>query len=245
MGSKRLAQILASGIAKPFERARARRIHFLHIGKTAGTQIGYIITAINKSSSSIKISHRGHDIFLRHIPADDAYFFGIRDPISRFKSGFYSRKRKGLPRHSHEWTACEAKAFQDFEHANDLAEALFSEGKSGENAFGAIKSISHTAMNQTDWFYGFGNLFEVRPPLAIIRQECFEKDMDRFQRKLGIAEPIKPTGDAIRAHKNDYSTIPELSPKAIENLRAWYRQDFEFYKQCELWIERPDAAGTG
>jgi len=74
-------------------------IHFLHIGKCAGTQILSITKQVNAKTSGRKIRKHGHDVFLRHLPEEADFFFSIRDPTSRFRSGFYSRKRKGPPRH--------------------------------------------------------------------------------------------------------------------------------------------------
>ena len=131
-------------------------IQFLHIGKCAGSQMGSIIKQINKMSGRHEIAKNDHDTLLRDIPKDARYFFSIRNPISRFYSGFCSRKRKGQPRRYSEWTVFDEFAFTEFEEANDLAEALFSGGALERKAAAAIKSIRHTAQNQFDWFYCCG-----------------------------------------------------------------------------------------
>lgn len=211
-------------------------IHFLHIGKNAGTQITELCSLINQAKMGVRFVKHGHEFFLRHLPPDARYFFAIRDPITRFRSGFYSRKRKGQPRIYSEWSTFEEKAFANFDHANDLAEALFEDGDLGRDAFGAIKSISHTAQNQVDWVTGHGNLFQLRPPVAIIRQKKLEQDFEVFKNRLGISLPTPIVADPVRAHKNNYDDIPALSEKAIENLKRWYWQDVIFNAQCEAWI---------
>ena len=217
------------------------RVHFLHIGKNAGSQVAAIARQINGQDNDVTIIKHGHNVFLRDIPKGDEYFFSIRNPVSRFVSGFYSRKRKGRPKFNSEWSPYEAKAFADFDHANDLAEALFAEGPLGVRAFGAIKSIQHTAQNQVDWFYGCGNIFAVRPPVWVIRQEAFEEDIEVLCRRLGIGAGIRIEPDPVRSHKGDYSGTPELSERAVENLKSWYVQDFEFYRACEDWISSVDV----
>ena len=132
----------------------------------------------------------------------------------------------------------EAKAFADFDHANDLAEALFTEGPLGVRAFGAIKSIQHTAMNQVDWFSGFGNIFTVRPPVWVVRQERFEEDIAVLCSKLGYEGGIRIVADPVKSHRGDYSDTPELSERAVENLKQWYVQDLEFYRTCEDWLSQ-------
>jgi hypothetical protein len=213
------------------------RIHFLHLGKNAGTEVARYIDAINRESKDFKIVKHGHDAFLRQIPRADRYFFSIRNPIARFRSGFYSRKRKGQPRFYSEWSAYDHVAFQDFEHANDLAESLFRNDDLGRKAFAAVKSIRHTAQNQVDWFYGCGNLFTVRPPIAVIRKEHFDRDISLFQSLIGLIHPIALQADKIASHMTDYGSAPGLSDKAVANLRRWYAQDFVFYDLCSDWME--------
>ena len=176
------------------------------------------------------------------MPNQIDYFFSIRNPITRFKSGFYSRKRKGLPRILAEWTRSEAKAFGTFEHANDLAEALFRPDERGLLAAQAIQAIRHTAMQQIDWFSRIGFL-SLRPPLWIIRQEKFEPDFNRFLARLGLAitcADLRPATDPAAAHRNDYSGTTELTELARENLRRWYARDFVFYDVCEQWMKDND-----
>ena len=214
-------------------------IHFLHIGKCAGTQISHIANQINNISSQTKIIKHGHDVYLKDLEPESRYFFSIRNPISRFKSGFYSRKRKGQPRIYNEWSDHDREAFKDFEHANDLAESLFAAGEVGLKAFAAMKSIRHTAQNQSDWFYKCGHFLEIQPPIWIIRQENFVDDLNSFLKRslLGISiEQINVSEDHIVTHASDYSNFPALSDKAKENLSHWYAQDYEFYRLCEHWL---------
>ena len=215
---------------------RRARLHFLHIGKNAGTQIKFIARHVNLSSATIRIVSHTHSVALRDLPDAEPFFFAIRRPDDRFKSGFYSRKRKGQPRIYTEWSPYEAQACAAFDHANDLAEALFEEGDTGFKALCAIKSISHCSMEQINWFDRRGYFLKIREPVGIIRQEHFTQDMGALARKLGfdIAAGEDPADKA--AHRNDYSGAPPLSDKARRNLRDWYRQDFEFYARCEEWI---------
>ncbi|SFM23561.1 Sulfotransferase family protein [Ectothiorhodospira mobilis] len=215
-------------------------IHFLHIGKCAGTQIGNVIDQVNKSKGESVIVKNGHDVSLMGIPRGAPYFFSIRHPLTRFVSGFYSRKRKGRPRIYSEWTSFEEYSFGEFVEASDLAESLFDEGMRGRQAVAAVKSIRHTAQNQFDWFCMCGAFLFVRPPLWIIRQECFEKDLREFMFRAGfsdLADQVRVEKDSVRSHANDYSGVPALSDKAKQNLLIWYSQDVQFYRMCEDWME--------
>ena len=211
-------------------RNRSRRaVHFLHVGKAAGTQVKQIAA---RSGGRI-IAHK-HDINLRDLPKDAAYFFSIRDPISRFYSGFYSRQRKGQPTYFVEWTAAEEAVFREFRHANDLAEALFSDGVIGLSAAQAMISIRHTGQNLTSWFLRHGNILEVRPPVWIIRQDRFDDDLRITLGRIGLADLYD--GPQQRAHANSYDKTPPLSDKAKANLKRWYAQDYEFIRVCNAWL---------
>lgn len=211
-------------------------IHFLHVGKTAGTEIRRYLKVLAQRLQQTHFVVHGHDTGLKDLPAGEDYLFSIRDPISRFRSGFYSRKRKGQPLTFSEWTAHDAQAFADFEHANDLAEALFREDVAGMKAFCAMKSIRHTAQNQSDWIDLCGYFLSIRPPLAIIRQEHFAEDMRYLQYRLGLREPVVVERDKVKSHENDYGGTPVLSELARANLQKWYAQDHEFYRICNAWI---------
>ncbi|WP_147277389.1 hypothetical protein [Rhodovulum sp. 12E13] len=102
-----------------------------------------------------------------------------------------------------------------------------------------MKSIRHAAQNQSDWFYTCGNFLFVNPPIWIIRQERLLDDMAIFFGRSGMAEwsdALELEEDPVKAHRNDYSSTPNLSDKAKNNLWAWYAQDVEFYRACEEWM---------
>lgn len=212
-------------------------IAFLHIGKNAGTQIVYISNQLRPHG--LDIIKYPHNVTLKEIPNNQNYFFSIRNPIDRFKSGFYSRKRKGRPRLNIEWSAYEHKSFNTFEHANDLAESLFEPGELGAVASSAITAIGHISKHQIDWFAGIGFL-ELRPPVWIIRQEHLKEDYASFLARLGLeklTQYIVPAENPAIAHINDYTGVPIFSMKAIQNLRSWYARDFVFYENCIKFIQ--------
>jgi hypothetical protein len=91
-------------------------------------------------------------------------------------------------------------------------------------------------MNQVDWFAGF-DIFSVRPPVWIVRQEHLEEDFEELKRRLGSEVETPPLDDPVAAHKTDYSDVPMLSIGAASNVQLWYWQDVDFYKHCEEWME--------
>ena len=220
---------------------KANTIAFLHIGKNAGTQITHVTKQLKKYNIKIKKYH--HKTKLADLSRNSQYFFSIRNPATRFLSGFYSRKRKGQPRLNIDWNIHEKIAFEQFEHANDIAENLFSKNQIGNDARAAIKSIGHTGAHQVDWFYRCA-YFKKQPPLSIIRQEFFNQDMQRLLDSLNLNIDIKTllTKKSDLMHSNDYKKIPPLSEKGILNLEKWYIQDYLFYRDCEDWIKKTDVS---
>ena len=223
------------------QKKNSDQIHFLHIGKCAGTQIKNIINQINEMTKKKNIIAYGHDTFLFDLPKNSRYFFSIRDPINRFVSGFYSRKRKGQPRLYAEWTADEEYAFKIFEDANDLAESLYDAGVVGAQALSAIMSIRHTARHQVEWFSRTGAFLTLNPPIWIVRQEKFNDELNVCLERAGyqhMIDQIKIEYDPVNMHSNNYKGVPELSEKAKSNLINWYSRDFEFYKMCVNWMSK-------
>jgi hypothetical protein len=241
---------IAAKLTRHLRDARGRRVqshelvHFLHVGKCAGTQIKNLAGQINSHQDKVKIVSHPHGVTLANLPDEEQYFFSIRDPIRRFYSGFYSRLRKGKPRTFSQWSSHEARAFSVFGHANDLAEALSPGSDLEHEATAAMKSISHVSMNQVDWFSRNGFFLHERPPVWIVRTEKFSVDVETLLRRLGYAGKYEVSDDPLVRHQNDYGDVPPLSEKAIANLRRWYEQDFAFYRMCETWIGANEHAAT-
>ena len=230
----RLASELRTGINERLDQREI--IHFLHIGKNAGNQIKHLASLVNDASLKYRILVHRHNVTLSDIPADARYFFSIRSPVSRFKSGFYSRKRMGRPLRNSKWSEMEQRAFERFEHADEIATALFKNGSEGRDAMCAIKSIKHCANDQISWFTGQLYFLDTRPPVGIIRTESLESDFNAMLARLGGSIAFTSTSDPVLSHRNDYSKTVDLSEEAVENLKRWYGQDMEFYRHCEAWI---------
>ena len=86
--------------------SRKPAAHFLHIGKTGGTAIIDVLRQYAQASPYF-VYHHPHYVRLIDIPKGEKVFFFLRDPITRFVSGFYSRQRQGKPRHNLPWSVDE------------------------------------------------------------------------------------------------------------------------------------------
>jgi hypothetical protein len=222
--------------------ANGANVHFLHIGKCAGTTIKALIEQINVRAGAQLILAHPHTVRLADLPAGAPYFFSVRDPVSRFYSAFYSRKRRGQPRIYSEWTQGERKAFGRFAQATELAESLFTGSAVGRSAASAMATIGHVRQHQHSWFDNAERLFEDLPPLCILRQEHLAADVDGLITALGLEGEFDLETDPVKAHRNDYSQAAPLSDLAIANLKRWYAADIQFNALATAWIEERTSA---
>jgi len=232
-------------------------VHFLHIGKTGGTAVrcalerdlillsGVVRGSIAETSAlshpdiSCVLKLHGHSIKLKDIPEGERVIFFLRDPISRFVSSFYSRKRKGMPRYFFEWTSEEKSGFQRFNTANELAISIASEDREiSDAAVKAMKFIFHVNTSFWDWFENKEYFLHRLPDIFFIGfQESLDDDFERLKIKLGLPDTIKLPTESLEAHKGDYSDFERfLEEKAIKNLEKWYAEDYEFLNLCRKEI---------
>jgi len=221
-------------------RPTARKLHFLHVGKCAGTAVKDLAAQINRLPAGPRIIPHGHARKLADLPAEAEYFFSARHPVSRFVSAFSMRKRREQPRLYREWTAGERDAFLRFPEANDLAESLFAPGPLGREAFAAMQSIGHMNFQHSRW--KVRDLFAARPPLCVLRQERLSHDVDHLLRLLGIDGAVSLPADPARAHRSDSAQAPPLSAKALANLTTWYAVDIEYYRLIDAWMDERQRA---
>lgn len=222
--------------------ARRRKVHFLHVGKCAGTAIKDLAAQINARPGGPRIAVHGHSRKLADLPLEAEYFFSVRHPISRFRSAFYMRKRKEQPRLYREWSPGEQEAFLRFPEANDLAESLFAAGAAGCDAFAAMQSIGH--MSFQHGCFKLRDIVAARPPICVLRQERLAHDVAHLLGLLGVRDDVSLPSESRRAHRNDYSNVPPLSQKAIANLTLWYAADINYYQLIDAWMENRQRADT-
>lgn len=235
-------EILARTIRQRLRHGRPL-VHMLHIGKTGGTALKARLCALNEDPDCrVRFFLHDHGVRLRHLPPGARYFFAVRDPVARFVSGFYSRKRQGQPRYFYPWSPDEKAAFDRFAEAHDLAEALADPGDAGARA--AMEAIQHVNAAHLDWFDGDPALpLKRRRPVAILRQTHLDADFARMLTALGVTCPRTEAALPARteaAHRNDYSRVPPLSEPGRTALERWYADDIAFVADAARHAAEPD-----
>jgi Sulfotransferase family len=242
-------------------------VHFIHVGKTGGTAIKealreeglavegpesrYVQKATYVPSTPYgQIVLHNHGFKLRDVPADDFAFFCLRDPISRFVSGFSSRLRKGQPRYNIKWKPMERVVFERFPTPQSLALGLRSDDREDRKiANWAMCHLQHV----TRYKHSLGGLNTVRatlPRLVYIgRQETLDWDWAQMKTILGLPKDLELPTDPVAAHRGDASVETSLDAVATEILRDWYARDYKLLGVCERiraskgWSPGPPASG--
>jgi hypothetical protein len=154
----------------------------------------------------------------------------LRDPVSRFVSGFNSRRRRGRSLNDAEWNQDEAAAFAAFPTANDLAEALsVTHDDRRAAAVAAMRGIYHVKSSYADWLVDVGYLESRRDDILWVGQTSrLAADFDRLKQILGLpAECVLPA-DPVASHRRLDSDETYLSPVGIKNIERWYATDYPF-----------------
>jgi len=229
-----------------------RPIHFLHIGKTGGTALHYSLKKHTERYTSPiptflkKLRTRKesdfnyiffiypHYIKLRDIPHGDPVVFALREPISRYVSGFNGRLRQDKPAHHAPWTAAEKTAFSIYRSASQLAEDISSQDQETKaRAESAMNSITHVQSSYFEWFKNEVYFKKRESDIFFIAfQEQLESDFEDLKQKLDLPNTLKLPKSTKHAHRSTDPSAKKLSDRAIHNLESWYKQDIEFYKAC-------------
>ena len=209
-------------------------LQFLHIGKAGGNSIKFAFekgleTNGHQATGGQKfIKTWGHKYKLGFFADDVEYIVNVRDPVSRFNSGFYSRKRMGKPKKDVPHTLFEHIAFRNFSHANELAEALSDSSVLRRmNAAIAMTTIGHVSQLLCSWFTV--ESLQKHPPFAVLELGTLEACMNDLARKLSV-DGFQLPKDNFHSHANDYSETVPLSDRARANLELWYAEDYKVYR---------------
>jgi hypothetical protein len=211
-------------------------IHLLHIRKTGGSALWHAIKAHARTDRRA-IIHHPHTTLLSHVPRGEKAIFFLRDPLTRFVSGFYCRQRQGLPRYDSPWKHGERAAFERFHTPNELARTLSSPHRvQRELAWAAMGNIQHLCSTLT-WLESEAYLRSRLPEIFYIGfQETLNEDFEHLKQKLSLPAPLRISDDEVAAHRNPAHLDYHLDDLAVANLRAWYETD-----QCILDFCRTHA----
>ena len=163
----------------------------------------------------------------------------LRDPVTRFESGYYSRQRQGQPRYHAPWSDTEQRAFERFATPNELAVALSSsDDEQRQAAEAAMAAIAHVRDSFSKWLGDEAYLRSRADDIVFIGfQERLADDFARLLSLLVLPTEIELPDDDVLAHRNPQADVDSLTPEAIENLRRWYDADYRLLGVCEEFAD--------
>jgi len=204
-------------------------INYLHIDKTGGTAIKDVFVKKMIFGNFLIKMHK-HKTKLRDIKKEEKVIFAVRDPVSRFVSGFNCGLRRGFPRHRLRWSKEEEKSFEIFKTPQELAISIYSDNDNVRNkAIMAMKSCYHIKTFYWDWFENKEYIKSRKDDiLFIFRQEKLNKDFDFFVRKFLPGSKVSLPEDDVLRHKTPDGYSTNLSEEAVNSLKKWYKRDYEF-----------------
>jgi hypothetical protein len=224
-----------------WDRAAGKRfLHFLHLPKTGGTAVTAALEPHVRGAGYRLILH-GHGFRLQDVPRGEKAFFFLRDPITRFVSGFHSRQREGRPRYERPWSAGEARAFRRFATPDALATALTADDLEVRGAaIEAMHVIQHVNARYGRWL---GDEEYLRSRAADVwfvgRQESLDEDFEWVRAALSLPREVALPRDDVGAHRSPAGLDTGLGSTATDNLRAWYAADYRVLEICDRMKSDP------
>ena len=215
-------------------------VHFLHIGKTGGTAIKWALNHADSSDTPFgPVQLHRHSFKIHEVPLTDRVIFFVRDPVSRFMSGFYSRLNKGQPRYYYEWTDGERAAFETFPTPQKLAAALGSDDEElRRRARYATRAIRHT--RPMHGYTGGPLRLRVRRRQVIYvgRLETINADWKQIKALLELPSDLKLPKGPWRAHRQKEPLDMTLDDFELRSLKEWYSGDYKLVDYCDKLRER-------
>ena len=239
-------ELWAKQFRRPFERRRYNHemngfreqglqiVHFLHVRKAGGSAVKNALAGISFEEQGLHFELHPHRFSLRDVPVGDKAFFFLRDPVTRFVSGFWSRYRMGRPKNDIPWNWHEEQAFASFKTPNELALAL----SSGDCALRtkaqrAMRGIRHVSSAYADWLVSEEYLrLRVDDVLMAGRMESLNGDFERLKTLLKLGDEVSLPNDKVKSHRSPGGVDKTLSEEAAANIKQWYARDYRFIRLC-------------
>jgi hypothetical protein len=184
----------------------------------------------------------GHAQTLRRTPVGEKVVFFLREPLSKFVSGFNYRQRQARPMFDIPWRPEEAVAFGEFATPNQLARSLSAEdAETRARAEAAMRAIHQVKDSVFRWFeseaYFLSRLDDI---LFIGFQEQLDADFEIVKQRLGLPPGLVLPAPTEPRYQKSPSPPEPLDQTAVANLTTWYAADLRFYALCrKLRAARP------
>jgi hypothetical protein len=213
-------------------------ITLIHIGKTGGTAVHKPLKKYMRRHPDFECAMPSHRVGLEQVVAETPHsriIFFIREPVSRFISGFNSRLRAGWPRYSGKWLPEEEEAFSRFKTPNAIAEALSSDDRAlRKAAIHGMRSIRHTKLSYQHYLGSVTLLNRVKDKIIFIgEQENLDDDFEVMKAVLGLPARLSLPDDDIAAHRTPEGYETTISDLGRKNILDYYADELDIYHWCK------------
>ena len=200
------------GFIERLLKKNSKKIYFLHVPKTGGTFIKKYIEL--NSNYFLYKTHFYHCNFLLE---KEKYILSIRNPVDRIVSAFYFAKGR-------KHTAFDEFIFNKYNDINSLAEDL----SSFKKKWLAILFLRYIRYINYGYRFYYKKKY-TKNLIYILEQENMFDDLNKLFKKLNINQTVE---DKI-INKNTEKKYPALTPKALNNLNKFFKEDYKIYKQLK------------
>ena len=216
--------------AKNFDRESSAPVHVLNMGRTLVPSIQKAIVQDHASPVTLRFHPMGKR--LADIPVGERICLFYRSPISRFVSGFYSRKLQGAPYYKIPWNDLESRIFERFSTPSQLIDAI--DGGNTSDRVLAISAILETEhLNRTmSWF--LGGIEEVLQRLGdlviVLNSDDTESLVSSVSATLGLRLDSETL---VEEEKFVLDGHEPMTASATAIFQKMYSQDYEVFGLLE------------
>jgi len=206
---------------------------FFHLGKTGGGSVRQLLGPIR--SQWVSVGHRGTLDEIQQQWPDLPMVFFVRDPLTRFVSGFNNFRRAVVHKSTGKLPSDhQLVAYSLFATANDLAEGLVSHDEhTRSSAHWAIGRLGFLSNHLTANLGSPAIVDQHRPQIALIGLfERFDISIEAMRVALHLPASLQLPAEPSLAHRGLSHLPNQLSPMGRAAVTQWYRADIALYEHC-------------
>lgn len=208
---------------------------YLHIGKTGGTSVRYVIEKCREDGYSPPVIF-GHAARLPVIVKENPGIrvsFTLRDPIERMISSFNSRMRQSRPTYTAVWKPEEAIAYLWFPTVLDFFRArLSTEERMKSAGIFAEQAMGHVKRGYVYHFHSVKFLKKNLDRIYFVGDiENLRRNFHRYFDPCGIPASLveQHAGTRHSGLDSTESTLREIDGDLMGALKRFYEKEYEIY----------------
>jgi hypothetical protein len=206
-------------------------VHYIYISKTGGTALKYALVQKKRKP----LTTRTHIIFihdhwftLSDVRPGEQVFFFVRDPVKRFVSRYYQRKKgNAVDWYKNRWSVIDKYIYETYESVNDFVNALCDNIVPEK-----FKTFIALTGSYSRWLGTTAHIIQKIEDGTIIfvgQQEYLNEDFERLKLLLSIPEQVTlpPVENIKKSNSIPRAFDTSLSDKSVKYLQSYYAKEYE------------------